>query len=178
MPGTHPGRWSCQRLRLGMVAAFLLVFSGLALLSQAMSQAGAPPFSPRVVAYFPKDDKLTVAVWAPGVEARPVSVELLGADGKLIATGKRAGAAFELAADKTRAADSPLRIRKGELRKDFPLPATLLAKAHETSLVCGQEFFAGSTTALRVSVHGVRSVRETVALPGAEVTIRLRGTAK
>src|SRR5205085_3060402 len=35
-----------------------------------------------------------------------------------------------------------------------------------------------STTAVRVSVHGVRSVRETVALPGAEVVIRLRGTAK
>jgi hypothetical protein len=161
-----------------MVAGFLLALCGLALLSQALTQAGAPPFSPAAVAYFPSNDKLTVAVRPPGVDARPVSVELIGGDGKLISKGKRVGAAFELAADKTKAAGYALRVRQGERRKDFPLPSILLAKAHETALVCGQEFFAGSKTALRLSVHGVRSATETVPLPGAEVAIRLRGAAK
>jgi hypothetical protein len=158
-----------------MVAAFLLALGGLALLSQALTRAGAPPFSPRAVAFFPANDKLTVAVSGSD---RPVSVELIGADGKVVSIGKRAGAHFELAAAKDKAAGYALRVRQGERRKDFPLPSILLAKAHETSLVCGQEFFAGSTTALRLSVHGVRSARETVPLPGAEVVVRLRGTAK
>src|SRR5262249_14443459 len=142
--------------------------------SQAMSQAGAPPFSPPTLACFPSNDKLIVAASAPGADAQPLSVELLGADGKLVATGKRNGPRFELAADKAKAETDTLRVRQGQRRHDTPLKNALLAKAHETSLVCGQEFFAGSTTAVRVSVHGVRSVRETVALPGSEVTIRLR----
>jgi hypothetical protein len=160
-----------------MVAGSLLALCGLALLSQALTQAGAPPFSPGAVAYFPSNDKLTVAVRAPGVDARPMSVELIGADGKLVTKGKQVGSAFELAADKAKAAGYALRVRQGDRRKDFPLPSILLAKAHETALVCGQEFFAGSKTALRLSVHGVRSATETVPLPGAEVNIRLRGAA-
>ncbi len=176
MSGSNPGRWACQRLRLGMVAGFLLTVGGLALLSQALTRAGNPPFSPQAVAYFPSKDKLTVAISASGT--RPLRVELIGADGKLVATGKRAGAAYELAADKSKAAGYAVRVRQGERRKDFPLPGILLAKAHETALVCGQEFFAGSKTALRLSVHGVRSATQTVPLPGAEVSIRLRGAAK
>src|SRR5215468_1493729 len=120
MPGTHPGRWSSQRLRLGMVAAFLLAFSGLALVSQAMSQAGTPPFSPQTLAFFPSNDQLIIAA-TPGADARPLSVELLGADGKLVATGKRNGPRFELAADKAKAETYTLRVRQGQRRHDTPL---------------------------------------------------------
>ena len=127
MPGAHPGRWCCQRLRLGMVAAFLLAFSGLALLSQAMSQAGDPPFSPQTFAFFPSNDKLIVAATAPGADTQPLSVELLGADGKLVATGKRNGPRFELPADKAKADAYTLRVRQGQRRQDTPLKNALLA---------------------------------------------------
>ncbi len=51
----------------------------------------------------------------------------------------------------------------------------LLVKAHETTLTAGKEFFAGSDAALRCEVHGVKSIAKTVPLPGAAVTIRLKG---
>jgi hypothetical protein len=176
MRGAPAGNGCCQQLRLGTLAAFLLAVGGLALLSQALTQAGGPPFSPQAVAFFPNNEKLHVAVTAPGDE--PLSVELLGADGKRVANGKQAGPRFELSADKAKADTYTLRVRQGQRRQDIPLKNVLLVKAHETSLVCGQEFFAGSTTALRLSVHGVRSVTETAPLPGAQAIIRLRGTAK
>src|SRR5438046_1751359 len=102
MPGAHPGR-CCQRLRLGLAAAVLLALAGLALLGQAMSQADAPPFSPRAIAFFPSNDKLFVAVTAPGAGKQPLSVELLGADGKRVSRGKQTGQRFELTADKAKA---------------------------------------------------------------------------
>jgi hypothetical protein len=173
MPGAQPGRWCCQRLRLGLAVAGLL--AGLVLLGQALSQAEAPPFSPQALAFFPSKDKLVVAVTAPGADKQPLSVELLGADGKRVAAGKRVGPRFELRADPAKAETYTLRCRRGESRKDIPLKSVLLARGHETSVVGGQEFFAGSTAVLRCGVHGVRSVRETVPLPGAEVTVRLRG---
>src|SRR5262245_30664042 len=49
-----------------------------------------------------------------------------------------------------------------------------VAKAHETSLACGQEFHAGSSAAFRCGVHSVKSLTETVPLVGAEVQVEMR----
>src|SRR5262245_48345433 len=100
MPGAQPGRWCCQRLRLGLAAAGLLALAVLALLGHAMSQAEPPPFAPQALAFFPADDKLVVALTGPGSDREPLTVELIGPDGKRIARGKRSGPRFELAASK------------------------------------------------------------------------------
>ncbi len=50
----------------------------------------------------------------------------------------------------------------------------LVVKAHETSLATSQEFFAGSTAAIRCDVHGVKSIAENTPLAGAKVEIQLR----
>src|SRR5439155_1929737 len=57
-----------------------------------------------------------------------------------------------------------LRYVLGKQKVEAPLKEKLLLKAHETSLTAGTEFHAGTTTALRCSVHGVKSVSETVPL--------------
>src|SRR5437660_38658 len=46
-------------------------------------------------------------------------------------------------------------------------------KAHETTLTAGQEFYANTQASLRCSVHGVRSMSETVPHPDSDVTVRL-----
>src|SRR4051812_37788327 len=123
MPGAPHSRWSCQRLRLGTLAAFLLALGGLAFLGGVATRAGTPPFSPQVAAFFPSNDKLVVAVADAGDKA--LRVELIGADGKLIAAADQkaaAGAArFELAANKAAADGLTLRCRVGAQRKDLPL---------------------------------------------------------
>ena len=50
----------------------------------------------------------------------------------------------------------------------------LLVKAHETAVSSGQEFFAGSSASLRCEVHGVKTMTETVPLPGSSVTVRMK----
>src|SRR5262249_6643342 len=54
------------------------------------------------------------------------------------------------------------------------LADVVLAKAHETTLVTGKEFFTGSRAVVRLQVQAVRSVLETLPLPGSTVTIVLR----
>jgi hypothetical protein len=66
-----------------------------------------------------------------------------------------------------------VRCRLGEQKVEVRLGKILLVKAHETSLSTGQEFYAGSTAALRCDVHGVKSYTRTVPLPGSQVVIKL-----
>src|SRR5262249_53292329 len=49
-----------------------------------------------------------------------------------------------------------------------------LVKPHETAVTAGQDLYPGSTAALRCDVHAVKSVTETVPLPGAQVEVTLR----
>src|SRR5262249_50383539 len=110
-------------------------------------------------------------------------LELLGADGKLVAAAKELPesrdfpgvARFEAAVGKGDAEKLTVGFRSGKRRTDVPLKDILLQKAHETSLACGQEFFPGSPPAPPSGAHGVRSVSEPVAAPGAAVVFRLRG---
>lgn len=52
--------------------------------------------------------------------------------------------------------------------------AVPMAKEHETALSSGQEFFAGSTAALRCEVRSVKSLTDTAPIPGAEVAVELK----
>jgi hypothetical protein len=56
---------------------------------------------------------------------------------------------------------------------DPPAKQTRFKKAHETTLAAGQEFYANTQASLRCSVHGVRSLSETVPHPDSDVTVRL-----
>src|SRR5262249_43097500 len=132
------------------------------------------------------ENKLRVAVALPTTQGRELSgtlsVELLGPGGKALARADQAvrqkeplaSYGFDLPADKARADGLTLRCRLGARRFEVPLGKVLLVKPHETTLASGQEFFAGSTAPFRLAVHGARTVTETLPLPGAEVTVRLR----
>ena len=80
---------------------------------------------------------------------------------------------FEFAAPKQPLNKLSVRYSFGKTRKTVALKKILLAKAHETVLSAGQEFHAGSPASLRCAVHGVKSLTETVPLPGATIAVRL-----
>src|SRR6266545_2888908 len=190
MTRTPPARWSFQRYRLGMVTALLLVGAGFVFLRQPSTEAGGPPFSPQTAAFFPSDKllegKLVLAVALSNPQeaelAGKLDVELLGADGKVLASTGQAvrqqdpalGYRFELTADKTKAADLTVRCRLAGRTFETPLSKILLHKAHETSFTSSLEFFAGSNAPFRCEVHGVRTARETLPLPNSQVTVRLK----
>src|SRR5690242_18830178 len=108
MPGNHPSRPALRRRRLGAVAALLAGLAGLALLGQASSRAGAPPFSQQSAAVFAGDNKLLLAVSLLNPQEKELAgrleVELLGPGGKVLAkagqavrqTAPAAGYRFEL----------------------------------------------------------------------------------
>jgi 5-hydroxyisourate hydrolase-like protein (transthyretin family) len=179
---------SCRTLRrpLYLAAASLLVgLGGLVLWGQALSQADTVPFRPQTAAAFAADNKLVVAVALPNPAGREVTgnlvVELLGPGDKVLSSAKQAvrqkerlaSYRFELSAQKAAAAGLTLSVSLGEQAVQMPLTKVLLVKGHETSLLTGQEFFAGSSVPFRCDVHGVQSVTKNVPLAGAEVTIRL-----
>ena len=70
---------------------------------------------------------------------------------------------------RTPAGSAGLRAEKPE-----PAPMTQKLKAHETSVSVGQEFFAGSPGSIHCAVHRVKSITETIPVPGADVIVRLR----
>jgi hypothetical protein len=163
---------------------------GLAFVAQSSSQARTSPFTPQTAATFATDNKLVVSVSltnAPEQELTgKLQVELLVGDGKVLHHDEQtikqkaplASYRFELAAKKANAAGLSLRCRLDGKEFQTPLAKVLLVKGHETDLSTGQEFFAGSSAPFRCEVHGVRSARETVPLPGAEVSVRLIGKDK
>ena len=185
MLGSRTSCWPSPRLRLGIVASLVVGLGGLAFVAQSSSPARTSPFAPQTAATFPSANKLLVAVSltkAPDQELTgQLQVELLGADGKVVAQAEQAiqqkaalaGYRFEVPLEQAKAGGLTLRTRLGNQQVETPLAKVLLVKGHETDLVTGQEFFAGSSAPFRCEVHGVRSARETVPLPGAQVTVRL-----
>src|SRR5262249_26936503 len=75
----------------------------------------------------------------------------------------------KLAADKLK-----LVCRAAGNTYSVPVRQVLLAKAHETTLAASQEFFAGSSTAIRCAVHGIKSMTQSMPLVGATVKVSLR----
>jgi hypothetical protein len=172
---------------LTALAAVAVAVGALLLVGPGGPQVqGATPM-PRPTAGFQTTERLALTVTLAGVEgAAPrgtLKVELLDAGGKVLADKEQEAQPaaevtshrFEFAPTGVAADKITVRCRfDGQKPVEVPLAGILLAKAHETALSAGQEFFAGSQAALRCEVHGVKSVSETVPLPGAAVAVRLR----
>jgi len=73
-----------------------------------------------------------------------------------------------------------LRLRvafKGK-KADIPLAKVLLGKGHETTLSAGADFHSGSQASIQLAVQGIRSIAESIPLPGSNVTIYLVDSKK
>ncbi|HXG08528.1 MAG TPA: MG2 domain-containing protein [Gemmataceae bacterium] len=186
MPGDHRpgGKFSPARLALGV--ACVAIVGGAVWLVQRSGQAGAAPPSPAGAAVFQTKDKFLITVALPNPEGQDLRgtlrVELIGPNGRSLARDEKevhqqdqaASYKFELPVVHAPVDQIKLRCEFNRQRIEVPMNQALLAKAHETTLTSGQEFFAGSTASLRCGVHGVKSLTESVPLPGAEVAIQLR----
>jgi uncharacterized protein YfaS (alpha-2-macroglobulin family) len=174
-------RWFFPWVPLGAAAVAVAVVVGLFFLpsgSPLSPEARGAGLSPDATAAFQTTDKLVLAFNLPRdlPQADTLHVELVGPDGKAVASAEQAVKAgaprVELKTPKQPAEQLTLRCRLGKESFEVPLSKVLLVKAHETSLSAGQELFAGSTAAMRVDVHGVKSLAETVPLD-ATVDVQL-----
>jgi hypothetical protein len=158
-----------------------------ALLWAEPPQDGTPPIllTPRSIAAVLEGGRLKVAVNLPAACTPPLrgtlGVELLDPRGAVLAQGRQAvrlsqsiGPVFAFDAPQQDAESVRLRVRFRGDTLTVPLTRALLTVGHEISLSVGREFFALSKAGFRCEVHGVRSLRETVPLAGAAVTIHLR----
>jgi 5-hydroxyisourate hydrolase-like protein (transthyretin family) len=177
---------SAAWLPLALAVAIIASLLGVLLLGPATQPARGGPPTPEVTAGFQTTERLTLTVHLPaldkGRQRGTLLVELIDPEGKILdearkdvelmeeATSQR----FEFAAPKLAADKVTIRCRLDKQEHQVELNKILLVKAHETSLTAGKEFFAGSTAALRCDVHGVKSLRQTVPLAGAAVTVHLK----
>jgi uncharacterized protein YfaS (alpha-2-macroglobulin family) len=134
-----------------------------------------------------KDNKFWVAVSltnsGEGKLHGILHVELIDKDGKALSTtdkdidqaDKTASYQFEFPAEGRDTEGLKLRYSFGKEKFETELANILLAKAHETAIVTSPEFYSGSSAAFRCEVHGVKSVVETVPLPGSSVEVKLQG---
>jgi hypothetical protein len=153
---------------------------GAALLGwHSLSQADGLDYRIDAQAAF-QADKLLVAVDVTADPPRKlidfVKIEVLD-KGKTVAdASQRADEPLNFALkvdakDKDRLA---LKISVAGQTKEIPLRNVLLVKGQETTLVGGQEFYAGSEAALQVNVQAIKSITETKGINGASVRVILR----
>ena len=170
---------------LGLVAALTAAVVTLFWMNHpSEAQAG----SPKAIAGFQTKDKLLLTVNLPAVaDGRTdgnLTVELLD-DGQSV---HKSSLTVKLSANgssqrievptPTGKADKLIVVCTLDKRTvQVPLSQILLVKAHETAVSSNQEFFAGSTAALRCSVHGVKSVTESIPLPHSTVQVGLKDKA-
>lgn len=146
-------------------------------------QADTTNESPLNAAAIISGDQLVLSVPVRGPASGVLKVELRDSQGDGIAgtehpiQQKAALFSHRIAFEKPGGSMEKLSIhyRLGSKEWTAPLTRLLLVKGHETSLITGQEFFAGSTGSIRVDVHGVKSITDNVPLPGADVTVALKG---
>ncbi len=186
MPGSRRSRWSFPWVPLGLLLGAAVLLGALLFLPGGPQAQAAPP-APQPTAGFQTTERLVLTVTVPatpgGRTRGPLKVEIVDRKGQVVGEAEReveTGAEalterFELAPPKGPADGLTVRCRFGKESAEVPMSKVLLAKAHETALSSGQEFFAGSPAVLRCEVHGVKSLTETVPLAGAAVTVRLRG---
>jgi 5-hydroxyisourate hydrolase-like protein (transthyretin family) len=182
MPRQRTKRWYFPWVPLSILAGVGIVVATLFFIKPPQAEAATPePF-----AGFQTTDKLVLTVSLPPTDKRkitgPLSVELVGPDGKVLAAEQRTveaspdktGHRFEFGSLKVPADKVTLRCTFDGQKVETPLTKILLVKAHETAVSSGQEFFAGSTASLRCEVHGVKTMTETVPLPGATVAVSIK----
>jgi len=186
MPGSRRSRWSFPWVSLGLLAG-VAALVGAVLFLPGGPQAQAAPLAPQPTAGFQTTERLVLTVTLPATPAArtrdTLKVEVVDRAGKVVAEAEREVETgtealterFEFASPKGPADGLTVRCRFGKESAEVPMSKVLLAKAHETALSSGQDFFAGSPAVLRCEVHGVKSLSETVPLAGAAVTVRLHG---
>src|SRR5262245_55502551 len=174
---------SCCGLRLGVCGLFLLGLGGLTLMWQ-QSRASGQTFEPQVATVV-DSDQLRVGIGLARQGNEPLSgslfVELLDSAGVAVHRSRQdinqpsAHGQYlaKFPVGKSKSDGSSVRVSVGDRTFETTVAKTLLVKAHETSVAAGTEYAAGSKVALRCGVHGVRSLTDTVALPGSEVFIRI-----
>ena len=173
-----------ERRRSPLLPLGALIAAGVAaicLIGPSAPEAQAAPFSPKGTAAFQTTERLVVSVPVPErAEAGTLGIELLGAKDDVlqtkeqtVAAGKAESVRLEFAALKVPADKVSLRCKLGKQEFTVSLKDVLVVKAHETSLNAGTEFFANSEASLRLGVHAVKSLTETVPLPDAAVNVRL-----
>src|SRR5262245_39555180 len=151
-----------------------------------LSEAQGAVMSAQATAGYQTTDKLLINVTLANSDddkqlKGTLAAELLDADGKVVARTQRtisqsessAGHSLEFKAPKQAPEKLKLRCQFGKEQFEVPLAQILLVKAHETTLTVGKEFHANSTAALRCQVQGVKSLSESVALPGSAVSVKL-----
>jgi len=163
-----------------LVAAFL----GYVLLGHTSSEGSSAPFAPAVAVVQGKDKlRIGVSLEKAGTQdlAGELRVDLVDGKDQVVASTKKEiqqsdpVAAYGLDIGTTeRSRDLKLRISFGGRKHEVVLGRVLLAKAQETAVSSGQEFFAGSQAALRCRVQGIRSISESLPLPGSSVIVKLR----
>ena len=176
-----PPRWAI--LGAGGLALLLGGFVLLGPVGKQTAQAGEPSLKGAAVQ---TTEKLLLSLTVTSADDKKLSgnlvAELLDSAGKVIASReqaieqgeKTAAYRFEFPALKQKPDGLTLRYTLGKHKVEVPLSKELLVKAHETTLSVGTEFHAGTTAALRCSVHGVKSLTETVPLPNSTVEVRLK----
>jgi hypothetical protein len=189
MSDTRTFRWQVLvsiLLGVGMVGTIVAVF----LLMPAGQEARGDSPAAHATAGYQTTENLTLTVTLAAVAGAPrrapLEVQLIDPDGLVLEsvrpevepTGEVSAHRFEFRLPKLAADKITVRVRFGEQKPiEVSLNSILLVKAHETALSAGQEFFAGSQASLRCEVHGVKSISQTVPLPGATVEVRLRDPA-
>jgi hypothetical protein len=179
-------RWYLLCLPLVVAAGIIPALAAILLLAPTPPEAHAAGLTAKDTAGFQTTDKLIVTINLPARAKKltgALKIELIGPDDKILAEASREVTASDDAVSQRFEFPSPkIPANKINLRCQFanedavevPLSQVLLVKAHETTLASGQEFYAGSTATLRCEVHGVKTLTETIPLPGASVEIKLR----
>jgi hypothetical protein len=187
MPAGLPSHW-VTALRLGALACAFAVLPIVALLVHEPPPAEAAPVlsADAAAVQRTRDNKIWVAVSLTNAGDKKLQgtlrVELLDKEGKSLASAekaveqaeKTASYRFEFPAEGRDTEGLKLRYTFGKEKFETDLPKILLAKAHETAIATSPELYSGSSAALRCEVHAVKSVVETVPLPGSAVEVKLR----
>jgi 5-hydroxyisourate hydrolase-like protein (transthyretin family) len=169
------------RSRILGAGALLL---GVCLFSWRSLNAGGPGYESNIQAAF-KNAELLVAVDLTSTEpkkvAGPVTVELLE-NGKELAKATltsepkdaKVSHTFQFKANPQAKDRLKLKVTFAGHTKEMPLGDVLLVKGQETTLLAGQDFFAGSQGAMQVNVQAIKSIAETKGVAGANVFVTLR----
>jgi 5-hydroxyisourate hydrolase-like protein (transthyretin family) len=178
-------RWPTMA-RLGVISIFFLALVGAFMDALQSRPAEAAVLSPQALAGFQTTDKLLVNVSLSNPDEKALEgtlrVEMVAPSGRVLADVEQdvrqvdrvASYSVELPATQLPPEKVTLRCQFGKQKFSVPLNQILVVKAHETAVSSSQEFYAGSTAALRCEVHCVKSIAETVPLAGARVDVSLR----
>lgn len=183
----NSSRWNFPWVPIGLVAGLVAIAAGTLLFWPSSQQAQGAQLEAKDLAGFQTTDKLLLVVNLPD-EKRETDVklrvelvngkdEVIDQAERMVKTDEGISQRFELKPLKV-SDDVKVRCTYGAHKVETALKDILLAKAHETAVSAGKEFYANSPAAMRCEVHGVRSYTETIPLPDAVIEIKLHAGEK